>query len=46
VFVTAEGDQATRERASKAGAVGYLGKPVHPQELIRTVEAVLEGSRT
>ena len=38
VFVTAQGDEATRQRGSLVGAVGYPDKPVHPQELIRVVE--------
>jgi DNA-binding response OmpR family regulator len=40
VFVTAPGDEATRQRASLVGAVGYIDKPVHPQELIKVVDAV------
>jgi DNA-binding response OmpR family regulator len=35
VFVTAQGDETTRQRASLAGAVGYLNKPVHLQELAK-----------
>lgn len=41
VFVTGQGDEATRQRASLVGAVGYLDKPVHPQELIKVVEATI-----
>ena len=41
VFVTGQADEATRQRASQVGAVGYLDKPVHPKELIKVVEATI-----
>jgi DNA-binding NarL/FixJ family response regulator len=43
VFVTAHGDRATRERASKVGAAGYVDKPVHYRQLITVVESALAG---
>ena len=42
VFVTGHEDAATKARARNAGAVGYLMKPVHPQELIKVIEAAVE----
>ena len=44
VFVTAEGDQVTRERAGRAGAVAYLDKPVHLERLISAVQSAISGS--
>ena len=41
VVVTGQADEATRQRASQVGAVGYLDKPVHPKELIKVVEATI-----
>jgi CheY-like chemotaxis protein len=46
VFVTAEGDPATRERASKAGAVSYLDKPVQLPQLISVIETALGRNST
>jgi DNA-binding response OmpR family regulator len=40
-FVTAPGDETTRQRARLGGAVGYVDKPVHSKELIRAVEAAV-----
>ena len=44
VFVTGEGDHATRERATKAGAIGYLDKPVHLKQLITVVQTAISSS--
>jgi DNA-binding NarL/FixJ family response regulator len=42
VFVNAHGDGASRERANKAGAVGYIDDPVHFRQLISVVTSALE----
>ena len=45
VFVTARGDEATRERAMAVGASGYLVKPVLERELTATVERALDRAK-
>jgi FixJ family two-component response regulator len=41
VFITGHDDDATRERARKAGAVAYLCKPFDDQSLISAIERAL-----
>ena len=45
VFVSAQGDQPTRDRAAAVGPVAYLEKPVNSQELIRAVVKGTKGQR-
>jgi FixJ family two-component response regulator len=44
VFITGHDGPATRERARKAGAAGYLAKPFEPEALISAIETALERS--
>jgi len=41
IFITAFDDQETRDRAKKAGAVGYLRKPVDAQALLDLIRWAL-----
>jgi len=41
IFITAHDDAPTRERARRAGAVGYLRKPFDDDALIASVERAL-----
>jgi CheY-like chemotaxis protein len=41
VFVTAQADAATRERAMATGPAGYLMKPYQPSELLAAVATAL-----
>ena len=41
VFITAHDDAPTRERARKAGAVGYFPKPFDDQSLIAAIHKAL-----
>ena len=41
IFITAHDDAATRERARRAGAIGYLRKPFDDGALIASVEQAL-----
>jgi two-component system, response regulator PdtaR len=42
VFVNAHADRASRERANKVGAAGYIDNPVHFRQLISVVTSALE----
>jgi len=42
IFVTAHGDAFVRELVMKAGAAGFLNKPVRSDALLREVNAALE----
>ena len=44
VFITAHDDAPTRERARRAGAVGYLRKPFDEESLIGAIRKALGGS--
>lgn len=44
IFVTAYADDAIRERALKAGAVGFLSKPFECAKLIECIEKAREAS--
>jgi FixJ family two-component response regulator len=46
IFITAFPDQAIRDRALKAGAVGFLSKPFASRDLIECVERVLRRDAT
>jgi FixJ family two-component response regulator len=42
IFVTAHGDAALREVVMKAGAAGFLNKPVRSDALLRDIYAAIE----
>lgn len=44
VILTAKAQAASQAEAFRAGADDYITKPVHPEELIRRIQAVLERS--
>jgi FixJ family two-component response regulator len=46
IFVTAHGDGALRDLVMKAGASGFLNKPVRSETLLREIHAALEKSDT
>ena len=43
IFITAHDDAPTRERARRAGAIGYLRKPFDDDALIASVQLALHG---
>jgi len=45
VFLTAHGDVPSSVRAIKAGAIGFLLKPVRKQELLEAIDEALERDR-
>jgi two-component system, LuxR family, response regulator FixJ len=46
VFVTAHGDASLRDVVMKAGAAGFLNKPVRSDTLLREIHAAIEKKRT
>jgi len=46
VFVTAHGDASLRDLVLKAGAAGFLNKPVRSDALLREIHAALEKTRS
>ena len=46
IFITGHGDIPMSVRAIKAGAVDFLTKPFHEQELIDAINAAIERDRT
>ncbi len=42
IFVSAHDDQEAQERALRAGAVAFLGKPFSEEALLTTVRSALE----
>ncbi|HTW67866.1 MAG TPA: response regulator [Bryobacteraceae bacterium] len=42
VFITAHSDDASRQRALKAGAVEFLSKPVRREALFRAIQAAID----
>jgi FixJ family two-component response regulator len=45
IFLTAHGDVRTSVRAMKAGAVEFLTKPFHEQELLEAIQHAIERDR-
>jgi len=41
IFITAHADDASRERALKAGAIDFLSKPVRREPLFKAIERAL-----
>jgi FixJ family two-component response regulator len=46
IFVTAHGDASLRDSLMKAGATGFLNKPVRSDALLKEIHAALRISRT
>lgn len=46
IFVTAHGDASLRDLLMKAGAAGFLNKPVRSEALLTQIRAALAKSRT
>jgi two-component system response regulator FixJ len=46
IFVTAHGDASVRDLVMKAGAAGFLNKPVRSDVLLKAIYAALSQSRT
>jgi FixJ family two-component response regulator len=42
IFITAHADEASRERALKAGAIEFLSKPVRRETLFKAIEIAME----
>ena len=42
VFITANSDAASRERAMKGGAIDFLSKPVRRETLFKAIESAIE----
>lgn len=42
VFITANSDEASRERAMKGGAIDFLSKPVRRETLFKAIESAIE----
>jgi two-component system response regulator FixJ len=45
VFVSAHGDAALRDLVMKAGAAGFLNKPVRSDALLKEIQAAMEKNR-
>ena len=46
VFVTAHGDASLRDLVMKAGAAGFLNKPVRSEALLKEIHAAVANART
>jgi len=44
IFITAHGDASLRDLAMKAGAAGFLNKPVRSDTLLKEIHAALENA--
>jgi len=42
IFITSHADDVARERALEAGAVAFLYKPFHEEELLNAIDAALK----
>ena len=45
IFVTAHGDAPLRDLVMKAGAAGFLNKPVRSDALLKEIHAALEKTK-
>src|SRR5271155_4078712 len=45
IFVTAHGDESLRDLVMKAGAAGFLNKPVRSDTLLKEIRAALKKTR-
>src|SRR5215467_8249720 len=45
IFITARGDEETRTRALRAGAVDFLYKPFREEVLLRAIQSALQSCR-
>ncbi len=45
IFITAHADEASRQKAFKAGAKGFLAKPVRGEVLFKAIHSALESPR-
>lgn len=46
IFVTAHGDASLRESVIRAGAAGFLNKPVRSDALLKEIHSALQKTRT
>jgi FixJ family two-component response regulator len=46
IFVTAHGDASLRESVIRAGAAGFLNKPVRSEALLKEIHGALQRTRT
>ena len=42
IFITAQADEASRQRALKGGAIDFLGKPVRREPLFKAIQLAIE----
>jgi FixJ family two-component response regulator len=42
IFITAQADEASRQRALKGGAIDFLGKPVRREPLFKAIHSAIE----
>src|ERR1700685_4640078 len=42
IFITAQADEASRQRALKSGAIDLLGKPVRREPLFKAIRSAIE----
>jgi FixJ family two-component response regulator len=42
IFITAQGDETSRQRALKGGAVDFLNKPVRRETLFKAIKSAME----
>jgi FixJ family two-component response regulator len=42
IFITAQADEASRQRALKGGAIDFLGKPVRREPLFKAIQSAIE----
>jgi FixJ family two-component response regulator len=42
IFITAQADEASRQRALKGGAIEFLGKPVRREPLFKAIQTAIE----
>jgi FixJ family two-component response regulator len=42
IFITAQADETSRQRALKGGAIDFLGKPVRSEPLFKAIRSAIE----